>query len=947
MPEPISTFSPGTLINSRRRLWRVDAQDGQVLYVTAVDDAQELARLYLEFETTQPGKIVPPAAEVGYPQAQELMLRAFRLSMMHSTAPLLSLQRSRVIPVSYQLVPVVMGLQQPRVRMLIADDVGLGKTIEAGLVISELMARGQARRVLVVCPASLREQWKDALDRFFHIETHLFSRQHRRGLERDMPAGMNPWEFHNVFVVSMDYAKMPEIKNQILEVPWDVVAMDEAHQFAKPHQNGPDQRTSMDRWDLAKSLAFSQKVRHLLLLTATPHNGYTDTFASLLRLLDVGAVSGSVHAPIINRAIARHHVVQRRRQDVDAWLTTGEQAFPTRDQEEAIVQPSESMQTVIKAVQNYGEMILEHAKDANLHVQTLATWTVLHLHKRVLSSPEALRRSLKNRREALEQQIAGLTESDAGLSADTARANVLDEDPGEQFDEEEIVTRAERVLPGTVDALKAELEALEELTALAKKLTVALDTKLQDFLKKHLWALLGKKPKVIVFTRYRDTMEYIEAQIGKSDRYKEVTVVPIHGGLNDAQRREAFQKFESASRAVLVATDAISEGMNLQHIASQIIHYELPWNPNRLEQRNGRVDRFGQPEKTVTIRTLVMDETLDATIMKVLVEKSRRIREDYGFSPPFFGDETNMLELIREHGMTLGAKQLSFFDALITTSTDEVKDPFSDDVLSRIQDESFYGQNHISLDEVEQKMRATNDAIGTADEIKQFVLSGLNRLRCDTRDNGDGTYRIILNHPDLRLPGLSTELERVTFEPQKDGSDVIGLDLGHPLVRRLIEMTKREAFEPDPKDSTRYGRTAVMLTKDAPEVTALYTLLVRFVVGTQPPQILEDLMTVAIPVYGDQPFDAETTRKLIHAKPVSGKLTMQEQKDVIAEALNRTDFESHADELIAARKKSLIEERRSLQSKLTDAGQAPWLAGADQISIGSWDLLAVKVLWAA
>jgi hypothetical protein len=138
-----------------------------------------------------------------------------------------------------------------------------------------------------------------------------------------------------------------------------------------------------------------------------------------------------------------------------------------------------------------------------------------------------------------------------------------------------------------------------------------------------------------------------------------------------------------------------------------------------------------------------------------------------------------------------------------------------------------------------------------------------------------------------------------------------------------------------------------MLTKDAPEVTALYTLLVRFVVGTQPPQILEDLMTIAIPVYGEQPFDAETTRKLVHAKPVAGKLTMQEQKDVIAESLNRADFESHADELIEARKKSLAEERRSLQSKLTDAGQAPWLKGADEISVGSWDLLAVKVLWAA
>jgi SNF2 family DNA or RNA helicase len=200
-----------------------------------VDDAQVQAKVSLTFEAVKPGQLQPPdAATVGYPQAQKLLLRAFRLSMMHSTAPFLALHRSRVIPVSYQLVPVVMSLQQPRVRLLIADDVGLGKTIEAGLVISELMARGQARRVLVICPASLREQWQDALDRFFHIVSQLFSRQHRRSLERDLPAGINPWEFHNVFIVSVDYAKMPEIKNQLLEVPWDIVVIDEAqHELVK------------------------------------------------------------------------------------------------------------------------------------------------------------------------------------------------------------------------------------------------------------------------------------------------------------------------------------------------------------------------------------------------------------------------------------------------------------------------------------------------------------------------------------------------------------------------------------------------------------------------------------------------------------------------------------------------------------------------------------------
>lgn len=944
MPD-LSLYSAGTLIEARRRLWRVDAQEGETVHVTAVDDAQEQAQLYTPFETIRPGQINPPEAKaVGYVQAQELMLRAFRLSMMHSTAPLLSLQRSRVIPVSYQLVPVVMSLQQPRVRMLIADDIGLGKTIEAGLIISELMARGQARRVLVICPASLREQWQDALDRFFHIEANLFSRKHRKGLERDIPAGMNPWEFHNVFVVSVDYAKMPEIKNQILEVSWDIVVIDEAHQIAKPHQSGPDQRVKMDRWQLAQALAFSSKIRHLLLLTATPHNGYTDTFASLFRILDVGAVSGPEHEPRIVREVAQRHVAQRRRQDVDAWLSKGERAFPIRDQEEVIIQPGESMKAVIQAVERYGEMILEHAQSANLHIQTIAGWTVLHLHKRALSSPEALRQSLKNRQSALQQQLLGLNEPDAGLSQETARANVLDEDTGELFNEEEIVTRAERVLPGTIETLNAELSALEELSDLAKKVTPPLDTKLQDLLKKYLWGLLAKKPKVIVFTRYRDTMVYVQNQIQKAERYKDTEVVTIHGGLNDAQRREAFQKFGAASRAVLVATDAISEGMNLQNIASQIIHYELPWNPNRLEQRNGRVDRFGQPEKQVTIRTLVMDETLDATIMKVLVKKSRQIRDDYGFSPPFFGDETNMIELMREHGLSLGPRQLSLFETSPILSAREIEDPFSDDILQRIQDESFYGQTQISLHEVEQKRREIEAAIGTPEEIKHFVLSGLNRLRCEARENPDGTYRIILNNPDLRLPGLGAEITRATFEPLKDGADMVGLDLGHPLVRRLIDLIKREAFEAvNDGSAPHYGRTAVMLTQGAPEVTALYTLLVRYVVGTQPPQILEDLQTIAIPVYGEKPLEADQVSRLLKASPAPGSISIPEQQEVLADALHLADLETHFTTQIESRRQALIKERETLQVQLDDG--ADWLRGVNEVSIGSWDLLAVKVLW--
>ena len=178
----MDVFAPGSVIRNRSRLWRVDAQDGNILIATSIDGGEaEPTRFYVPLEDIQPGRLEPPSPEVvGHIQAQDLLLRAYRLSLLHGTAPLISLQRSRVIPKDYQLVPVVMALETPRVRMLLADDVGLGKTVEAGLIITELLARQMATRVLVIVPANLREQWREALDYFFHLPARIISSRHRR-----------------------------------------------------------------------------------------------------------------------------------------------------------------------------------------------------------------------------------------------------------------------------------------------------------------------------------------------------------------------------------------------------------------------------------------------------------------------------------------------------------------------------------------------------------------------------------------------------------------------------------------------------------------------------------------------------------------------------------------------------------------------------------------------
>ncbi|MBU0491456.1 MAG: DEAD/DEAH box helicase [Chloroflexi bacterium] len=954
VPQP--TFDPGTIVTARARLWRVDAQEDIVLTATSIDAGEpEQQRFYLPFEDVQRGHLPGPnPAHLGTIQDQDLFLRAYRLSLIHGSAPLVSLQRSRVIPKDYQLVPVVMALETPRVRMLLADDVGLGKTIEAGLIITELMARQMATRLLVVCPASLREQWREALDYFFHIPARIISARHRREMERQLPAGANPWETFRALVVSVDYAKQPAIKNQILEQAWDVVVVDEAHQVAKPHQSGPDQRVRMDRYELAQALAASDRVRHLLLLTATPHNGYTDSFASLLRMLDVGAVEGPVHQPRIIRSTAQRHVCQRRREDVETWFADDptKSPFPERDQQEVIVAPSAYEIDAIRAVEAYGERVLTNAAAGTAQHRALAGWTVMHLHKRALSSPESLRRSLRNRRENLLRRLAGATSDDdeTGVPLDVARANVLDEDPGERLTDEEAGRRVERIPYGSPEAIQAELDELDQVLTLASRVTPRRDSKLTKLLEVVLPDRLRVYPKVIVFTRYVDTLEYLEQQIRSAGYYADVAVVTITGALNERQRREAFRAFERARRAILLATDAISEGINLQHAAAQVVHYELPWNPNRLEQRNGRVDRFGQRQPVVYVRTLVLDETLDATILKVLVEKAFQIRRDYGFSPPYFGDETNILSLIRDHDIRLGPRQLSFFDEGAGSDGDPIEDPFAPETLERIRGESFYGQTHITLPAVEERLAETAATVGSPAEIQRFVFSGLSRFNCPVTENPDGrvAWRIAITDRHLQTAAVGEVIERATFDPQAalDDPDLVALDLGHPLVRRLVEEVKRQAFL-----DAQAGRTAYQVTPAVDEVTAVLHVLARTVVGTRPVSLVEELLPVAVPVYGDAIRYGADAQALVHAAPTPEQLPAAHVQEALAALLARPDLDDILEETVRRRLAELRTERERMRHAPRMAEGAgsipPWLEGIADLTPTSHDLLAVTVLYPA
>jgi superfamily II DNA or RNA helicase len=947
----------GDIVTLRNRLWRVDAFSDDVLTASKIEGGDfGQRRFYFPFEDVRLADLsLPDPNKIGEPALNRLLIQSYRYSLLHGSAPLLSLQRSSVIPTQYQLVPVVMALNESnRVRMLIADDVGLGKTIEAGLIATELVARNLATRILVVCPKNLSEQWREALKYFFQLDARIISSVQRRSLERALPPGASPWEYYHHLIASVDYVKREEIKHQVYDVPWDLVIVDEAHQCAKPHQGGERQSISMDRYDFLRELA--PKTKHLLLLTATPHNGYSDSYASLLDMLGCDLVGGPVHTPIIDRERARSHVCQRRRKDVEKWFTEHaqeeENPFPERMQKEVLVPlVFDDEKTVLERVERYGDKILETAEGGSWQIKTTARWTVLHLHKRALSSPAALRQSLKNRRDRIrlkiQDQEAG---EDVSVTPALAKANALDDDFGDDdITDEEASRRIDRNVFGSLESHQNEVAVLEELIKLADRVTPAKDSKLLR-LKDLLYdALKGyNPPKVIIFTRYKDTLDYLEREIPKRlpSSLADTRIVTVFGDLNEAQRDERLGIFQQLKSGILIATDCISEGINLQHMANQLIHYELPWNPNRLEQRNGRIDRYGQKEPKVSIQTLVMNDTLDAKILKVLVKKAQQIKEDYGFSPPFFGDDTNVLDIIRDAGLVLTPAQRTLINFAV--ESEQVPfDPLNKEVIEKIQSESFYGQSDIELAEVRERLKESEAAMGSHEQLEVFIRKGLLMLGCRIEDNNDvyKTIKITLSEV-MVIPGVPPVIERATFDPrialQRTGIDQ--LNAGHPVVRRVIELIRESVFE---GGEIGYGRTASITTNAVSSVTLLYYFLVRFSVGQAPATIIEELLPIVCDLTGAQTLDREAASALSAAQPSPSSRTSEEISRHLEHSLKPETYAKSREQAFSNRLEELRSERKALKLKLMRDEPQEWLQGIDDVSLASSDMLSVVVYYPA
>ncbi len=545
----------------------------------------------------------------------QLLHEAFLVDLAPEPTLLVGFNRSRLTFEPYQQVPALRALGLPRPRLLIADDVGLGKTIETGLILRELNARRRASRILIVCPPGLMEPvWQTELAEKFGFEFTIFDRDGLYEARRALEAGANPWAVTPHVITSIDFVKRRDgAFRELAATTWDVIVVDEAHHLA----GGRNDDDVTDRHRLGRWLAEATD-DCLLLLTATPHDGYDETFASLLEFLEPTLAPPG--RPLRFERYKRHLVRRLKRH-----ITTpdGRPKFPERTVTPLPVTlqgPEVTLHQAVEAEYRRLEEVAQAVGGAEAEpIYLLATV----LRKRAASSRTALRQTITERRNNIRENLP---------EVEIRREHIRALRRGETIPDEALRQLERDLARGYLSALRRlarrarrlidEEAALDEIEAHLGACEGHAESKLER-LTAWLAGLQERAPdeKVIVFTEYVDTAQTIADHL-RANRY-EHTVEMLTGDLSRPQRREALARFASPSVHVLVATDAAGEGLNLQERCHHLLHFDLPWNPNRVEQRNGRIDRYGQT-KPPQIAFLYAHGTYDGEILARLTLKIER-----------------------------------------------------------------------------------------------------------------------------------------------------------------------------------------------------------------------------------------------------------------------------------------------------------------------------------
>jgi len=883
------SFAVGSLVRARGREWVVLPESEAELLVLrplgGTDD--EVAGIYTPLEPVEPAHFdLPDPTRVGDHRSCRLLRDAVRLSSRAGAGPFRSLARIAVEPRPYQLVPLLMALKLDPVRLLIADDVGIGKTVEAALVARELFDRGEVQRLAVLCPPHLAEQWQAELRDKFHIAAELVLPGTASRLERGLHVGESLFDVHPHVIVSMDFIKTDQRREEFVRACPELVIVDEAHTcaFGYEERGGRHQRHQ-----LVKRLA-ADSSRHLILVTATPHSGKEDAFRSLLAFLDPAfaelppELAGKENEGH-RRRLARHFV-QRRRADIEAFLGT-ETPFPKRLEREETYQLSKPYRALFDKVVAYARETVRDASGGQ-HRQRVRWWSALALLRSLASSPAAAAATLRNR--AAGADTVTVEEADA-----VGRRTVLDDTVQESAAEIDAAPGAD-ARPSSEEGTQGD-PALLRLARQAEALGGKDDAKLQQatgFLKK----LVKDGHHSIVFCRFIPTAEYLGEELrGKLGRDVEIAVVTGRLPPEDREARIlalADERRERGKSIVLVCTDCLSEGINLQDHFDAVVHYDLAWSPTRHEQREGRVDRYGQPRPEVRVLTYYgRDNAIDGIVLDVLLRKHKTIRGSLGVSVPVPMDTNAVVEaifegvLLREQGGAQGL--LPGFEEVMKRETRQLHRDWDAAADREKRSRTVFAQETIKPDEVRPELEAARAAVGSPEVVRAFVEDGLRAYRAVVSPR-DHAVEIDLAAVPRALRDLCPELPAAfgaRFElPVDEG--VVYLSRTHPLVEGLASHVLDTALDPARDGVARRAgaiRTAAVTTR-----TTLLLCRFRFDIttvraATERTQLAEEIGLLAYegaPASEASWLPAERAEALLGARPAGNIGDDQKQRFVAA-----------------------------------------------------------------
>ena len=913
-----TSLQPGKLVSLRGREWVVLPSDNPDLLVVRPlgGSDEETTGIYLPLEILrdipQDARFAPPGVgDLGDISTARFLYDAARLAFRNGAGPFRSLAKLSFRPRAYQIVPLVMALRQNIVRLLIADDVGVGKTIEALLIVREMIERAQVNRFAVICLPHLCDQWQQEFRAKLGIEAVIIRTNTQARLDRMIQGDASVYDYYPYQIISIDYIKADSRRAVFVEQCPELVIVDEAHTCTRPAGASKGQQ---QRHRLLRDLA-DKSEQHLIMLTATPHSGKPEEFHSLLGLLrsDFETLDLPASSQYERRTLARHFV-QRKRADVERWM--GEDTpFPDRDTMEWNYDLSPAYLTFFNDVMDFARKLVAPGRLGE-RKKRVHYWTALGLLRGVMSSPAAGVKMLATRRDKLAQiDTDNLTTDDGhdtfnpvgdpqlGVETDVTPTQVMEHENWTDHQRRQLRRFAERLraFAGTDDDQKL----------------YAASIVLED------WISTGFNP--VVFCRFIETANYVGEHLAPllTAKIPQLDLQVVTSEDPDDLRKQRIEGMAGDGPRILIATDCLSQGINLQDLFTAVLHYDLPWNPNDLEQREGRVDRFGQQAPEVKACLLYgVDNPIDGIVLDVLLRKVREIKRSTGINVPFPEDSQSIIDTITQSLLlnpdrriqTRQAEQATLFDFSDFGEAAEAKENITRKIDEAAEREktsrSIFAQNAIKAQEIEEDLRAVDEAIGDPGAVEDFVngaLSSLFGVQVTTEENGFG---IVAGNLPPQLDGLLPygQLVKISFEsPTPEGYHYVGRN--HRFVEQLCHLIMANTVD---REGKRAARTAVIRTRQVQTKTTLLLFRCRNVIeqGSGGHQIVAEEMLLwgwrGTPDDREH-LDHEQARALLQAARASSNLSSEARASFLENELSLLGrLDEVFDELAEEQSKRLV-----------------------------------------